>query len=151
MSVINEIIVTGNIFRKLIDGKNNIWQRKSFWTKASDVEFDDGTVLELKFNTLSNTVSNKNGSYDSSISQINTKISNIESKNSSRDTKISNLETKVSNIEANNSSQDTNVSNISTKVDSIEKKIGDYSFKVMSLSDYNALQTKDSKVLYFCY
>lgn len=179
MAEINETIVTGNIFRKLVDKKNNIWHKKSFWTKACDVEFDDGSMLEGKVGTiqsslatLSSTVSRKNDGYDSSILQISTKLSGIEIKNASQDTrlssletsdstqntKISNLETKVSSIETNNSSQNTNVSNISTKVDlhdtkigDLEAKIGNYSIKVMSLSSYNSLPAKESNVLYFCY
>lgn len=45
---INETIVTGRKFRKLIDEATKQWQRISFWTKASDVEFDDGNTLQNK-------------------------------------------------------------------------------------------------------
>lgn len=43
---INETISTGNKYRRLKDATNKIWQRISFWTKASDVEFDNGTTAE---------------------------------------------------------------------------------------------------------
>lgn len=43
-----EILVTGKHYRVLADSVNNIWHRISYWTKASDVEFDDGSRLEGK-------------------------------------------------------------------------------------------------------
>jgi len=49
---VNETIVTGRKFRKLIDEVNKIWQRISFWTKACDVEFDDGENAESKINGI---------------------------------------------------------------------------------------------------
>lgn len=56
MSTINETIVTGRKFRKLIDEATHLWQRISFWTSASDVEFSDGSVLENRFGALTNHV-----------------------------------------------------------------------------------------------
>lgn len=43
-----EVLVSGKHYRVLADSVNNIWHRISYWTKASDVEFDDGTRLEGK-------------------------------------------------------------------------------------------------------
>ena len=40
--------VAGRAYRVLTDSVNDIWDRISFWTKASDIEFDDGSVLEGK-------------------------------------------------------------------------------------------------------
>lgn len=40
--------IGGKFYRILIDEVNDIWDRLSFWTKASDVEFADGSVLEGK-------------------------------------------------------------------------------------------------------
>lgn len=40
--------IGGKLYRILIDEVNDIWDRLSFWTKASDVEFADGSVLEGK-------------------------------------------------------------------------------------------------------
>ena len=51
---INEIIVTGRKHRRLVDKTSKLWQRTSFWTKARDVEFDDGQNLEAKINSLIN-------------------------------------------------------------------------------------------------
>ncbi len=49
---LNETIVTGRKFRKCIDAANKIWQRISFWTKASDVEFDDGKTAQEKLGAI---------------------------------------------------------------------------------------------------
>lgn len=43
-----ENLVTGKKYRVLTDEKTDQWDRISFWTKASDVEFDDGKNLEEK-------------------------------------------------------------------------------------------------------
>ena len=57
MAVVNEQIVIGRAFRKLVDQANNVWMKISFWTKASDVEFDDGKNAEEKFSELKKFVS----------------------------------------------------------------------------------------------
>lgn len=49
---VNEQIVTGRKFRKLVDEATKLWQRISFWTKASDVEFDDGSTAETKMGAI---------------------------------------------------------------------------------------------------
>ena len=49
---VNEQIVTGRKFRKLLDEATKLWQRISFWTKATDVEFDDGQTAESKMGAI---------------------------------------------------------------------------------------------------
>lgn len=49
---INETIVTGRKFRYLINEATKLWQRISFWTKACDVEFDDGQTAEEKLGAI---------------------------------------------------------------------------------------------------
>lgn len=49
---IKEEIVTGRKFRKLVDEATKLWQRISFWTKACDVEFEDGLTAEEKIGNL---------------------------------------------------------------------------------------------------
>lgn len=49
---INEKIVTGRKFRRLIDKDSKLWQLISCWTKASDVEFDDGNTAEQKLGNI---------------------------------------------------------------------------------------------------
>lgn len=49
----SEQIVTGKKYRILTDVAQKIWQRVSFWTKSSDVEFDDGKTAETKVGAIS--------------------------------------------------------------------------------------------------
>lgn len=49
---VNETIVTGRKFRKCIDAASKAWQRISFWTKSSDVEFEDGKNAETKLGAI---------------------------------------------------------------------------------------------------
>ncbi len=49
----NERIITGKKYRLLSDITNKIWDRISFWTAASDVEFSNGKNAEEIYNELS--------------------------------------------------------------------------------------------------
>lgn len=49
---VNEEIVTGRKFRKLVDEINKKWQRYSIWSKAIDTEFDDGKNAETKLGAI---------------------------------------------------------------------------------------------------
>lgn len=49
---VNEEIVTGRKFRKLVDEATKLWQRISFWTKAVDVEFNDNKTAETKLGAI---------------------------------------------------------------------------------------------------
>ncbi len=49
---LNETIATGRKFRELIDEAVMLWERISFWCKASDCEFDDGKTAEVKLGAI---------------------------------------------------------------------------------------------------
>lgn len=70
MAAINEQIVIGRAFRKLIDQANNIWMKISFWTKASDVEFNDGKTAETKVGGINGITSDVKRSDDDIASSI---------------------------------------------------------------------------------
>ena len=70
MSIINEQIVTGRKFRKLIDEASRLWLRISFWTKACDVEFDDGETAETKFSNMLNTINDLKQSFQDGVNKI---------------------------------------------------------------------------------
>ncbi|MCI8418469.1 MAG: hypothetical protein HFI33_13425 [Lachnospiraceae bacterium] len=80
---INEQIVTGRKFRKLMDEANKIWQRISFWTKASDVEFNDGKNAETKLGAINGITSDLNcddptiAASAKSVRTLNTTITNM--------------------------------------------------------------------------
>ena len=57
---VNEVIVTGRVKRRLIDKTTKLWQRLSYWTKASDVEFDDGKDAETKLGDINSALNTLN-------------------------------------------------------------------------------------------
>lgn len=63
---VNEQIVTGRKFRKLMNETTKLWQRFSFWTKATDVEFNDGKTAETKLGAI-NGITSDLSCTDSSI------------------------------------------------------------------------------------
>ncbi len=73
---INEQIVTGRKFRKLIDAANKKWQRISFWTKAGDVEFNDGKTAEMKLGGI-NGITSDLSCKDATIAASMTSIANL--------------------------------------------------------------------------
>lgn len=82
---INETIVTGRKFRKLIDESTKLWQRISIWSKASDVEFDDGKNAETKIgaingvtDSLTSTSSNIAASAKA-VKELNDKVTQLSS------------------------------------------------------------------------
>lgn len=91
---INETIVTGRKFRKLIDETTKQWQRFSFWTKASDVEFDDGKTLEDK-------IVNINGTADLLQEQVNNLNTDANGKINSLMTEINGLKEVVEELKTN--------------------------------------------------
>lgn len=57
---VNEVIVTGRVKRRLIDKTAKLWQRISYWTKASDVEFNDGKDAETKLGDINSALNTLN-------------------------------------------------------------------------------------------
>ena len=51
-----ETIATGKKYRICTDPQNDLWTRVSFWTKASDVEMENGATVETEINNLKNKV-----------------------------------------------------------------------------------------------
>lgn len=51
-TTVNEVIITGKKHRRLIDKAAKLWQRISYWTKACDVEFDDGKTAQEKVGAI---------------------------------------------------------------------------------------------------
>lgn len=74
---VNETIVTGRKFRKLIDETTKLWQRISFWTKASDVEFDDGENAETKFTNILKIVDDLKQGFQDGVNKIYDKLSGL--------------------------------------------------------------------------
>jgi len=82
MATINEEIVTGRKFRKLIDEATKLWQRISFWTRSSDVEFDDGENAETKVGAIKGITTDTNVTvpgYAADMTVVSQLYSNISS------------------------------------------------------------------------
>lgn len=81
---VNEEIVTGKKFRRLIDIATNKWRRYSFWNKAKDTECEDGTDVETKVGaikgiTTSTNVSETGYAADAkTVSEINQSLTNLK-------------------------------------------------------------------------
>ncbi len=119
---INEQIVTGRKFRKCIDAANKAWLRISFWTKASDVEFDDGRTLQQKLGTINGiTDSLTSGDVQSALSAAAGKALNEKT-----DKLLERLNEHIS-------------------------KSGGLSFVALTQAQYDALPSKDARTLYFIY
>ena len=67
---VNEKIQTGRKFRKLIDEDSRLWLRISFWTKASDVEFDGGETAETKLSNVENRIHDIVTSFQNGVNKI---------------------------------------------------------------------------------
>jgi len=82
MSIVNEVIVTGRIKRRLIDKAAKLWQRISYWTKACDVEFDDGKSAQEKLgniNGITSDINEESENIAASIKAVN-RLNNENSK-----------------------------------------------------------------------
>lgn len=81
---INEVISTGNKYRRLKDATNKIWQRISFWTKASDVEFDNGTTAQDSLGSITgitdslNSTSSNVAASAKAVNTLNTTVSSFQ-------------------------------------------------------------------------
>ncbi len=67
---INENIVTGRKFRRLINKETKLWQRISWWTKSSDVEFNDGKTAEQKLGNINGITSDPTNDRDDLAASI---------------------------------------------------------------------------------
>lgn len=80
---VNEEIVTGKKFRRLVDVATNKWRRYSFWNKAKDTECEDGTDVETKVGaikgiTTSTNVSETGYAADAkTVSEINQSLTQL--------------------------------------------------------------------------
>lgn len=79
MATVEETIITGRKYR-IWDAVNNIWKRVSYWTKASDVEFDDGQNAEDKLGTLKQDLETEiEENYNTLSEELTTKCSELDS------------------------------------------------------------------------
>ena len=89
---VNETIVTGRYFRRCTDAANKVWQRISFWHKASDCEFDDNKNAQTKVGA---------------IKGITTSTSVTETGYAADMTTVKNLQTQIDELNSNLNSSKT--------------------------------------------
>ena len=81
---INETISTGNKYRRLKDASTKLWQRLSFWTKASDVEFDNGATAETSLGNIQGITDSVNSNASNiaasaaAVNTLNSKLSSFQ-------------------------------------------------------------------------
>jgi hypothetical protein len=96
---VNETIVTNRYFRRCTDAANKVWQRISFWHKASDCEFDDGSTAQTKVGaikgiTTSTSVTETGYAADmTTVKGLQTQIDELNSNLSGKSLKIVHFET----------------------------------------------------------
>ena len=84
---LNETISTGNKYRRLKDASTKLWQRLSFWTKASDVEFDNGATAEASLGNIqgiTDSLNSNSSTVAASAAAVNTLNSNINNVSNAR-------------------------------------------------------------------
>lgn len=96
---VNETIVTGRYFRRCTDAANKVWQRISFWHKASDCEFDDNKNAQTKVGA---------------IKGITTSTSVTETGYAADMTTVKNLQTQIDELNSNLGSKSYILSSSST-------------------------------------
>lgn len=127
---IQEIIITGRKYRKCIDNtpNNKKWQRYSFWTKASDVWFDDGTTAQKKIGSFKGVTTNENqtAGYAADV----TLVKSIKSSMSTVLTALQNrLNTVINNLGGLRFYEDSTGKYV-VGADSVPKKLGNSVMKI---------------------
>lgn len=138
----SEQIVTGKKYRILADAANRVWHRISFWTKASDVELNNGKSVETfysDYTTTSGTVS----SLSTTVSGLNTTVSGLS-------TTVAGLSTTVAGLSSGSltDNQKTAASNTYTTNASGGTTYGHKAW-FGTLAQYNAIGTKDANTYYY--
>lgn len=128
---IQETIKTGRKYRKCIDNTstNKKWERYSFWSKASDVEFNDGTTAENKLGGFKGVTTNENQSagYAADVTllkSIKTALNNSITSVSTSVANLNNLITSVSNRLGGMRFYEDSTGKYVVGADSVPKKLG---------------------------
>ncbi len=94
---IKETIVTGRKFRRCTDPDTKSYQTYSFWGKASDCEFNDGTTAEAKLGAIKGITTDLNiatNGYAADMKTVGTAKKALE-------TSLNTLTTKTTSLENN--------------------------------------------------
>lgn len=81
MAIINEVSITGRSYRILVDKAAKLWQKVSYWTHSSDVEFKDGKTAEEKvgaINGITSDISKEDEDIAASIKPVHIMKTNLD-------------------------------------------------------------------------
>ena len=73
-----EVVKTGKIYRILADETSKLWHKISFWSKASDTEFNDGKNAETKLGAI-NGITDSLNSTSSNVAASAKAVSSLNS------------------------------------------------------------------------
>lgn len=121
-----ERIITGQKYRILSDFSNKIWDRISFWTKASDVEMNDGSNVESKISSQTSSISTLSGkvsNLESTVSGQSTALNSLSSTVSSHSAIITSLSGSVSSLSSDNTVNKQNISANSRNISSLQSTV----------------------------
>lgn len=114
-----ENIVTGKSYRILKDKGNDIWDRVSFWTHATDVEMENGKNLQEELSdtiaTINGTVTTKINALETSLnSTIANRLTPLEQQVATNKNSISSLNTGLANTNSTIGSLSTSMNNMNS-------------------------------------
>lgn len=123
-----EQIVTGKKFRILADVTNRLWHVISFWTKAQDVEFNDGTNAQAKLgnivgisDSLTSTASNVAASAKA-VKVLNDKVVNqIGNLNE----QIINKNNQINDLNGQIANKNQTITDLQNQVDELKDNVSD--------------------------
>ena len=114
-----ERIVTGQKYRILSDFASKIWDRISFWTKASDVELDNGDNIQHYSESVNDSLDSINTTLASHGQTISSQGSTITSQGqtiTSQGQAISGINQSITSLSGRINTNATNISTLSGKL-----------------------------------
>ena len=145
---IQETIKTGRKYRKCIDNtpESKKWERYSFWTKSTDVEFSDGTTAESKLGSYKGVTTNENqvAGYAADVTLVKT----IKTSLSNLITSLTNLVNSINDKLGGMRFYEDSTGKYVVGADSVPKKLGSGTIKRISLGSVSGDFSIDVKTYY---
>lgn len=135
-----EIIKTGRKYRKCIDNTsgNKVFERYSFWGKASDIEFNDGTTVENKVGSFKGVTTNENqtAGYAADV----TLVKSIKTSLSNLITSLTNLVNSINDRLGGMRFYEDSTGKYVIGADSVPKKLGELEFLVKTVGSHSTIE-----------
>lgn len=150
---IQETIKSGRKYRKCIDNTlgNKKWERYSFWTKSTDVEFSDGTTAESKLGSYKGITTNENqvAGYAADI----TLVKSVKTSLTNLITSLTNLVNSINDRLGGMRFYEDSTGKYVIGADSVPKKLGSAELDIITVGNTNTSNrvSFDIKALYSGY